>query len=163
VLRFALDQNFPPFVLDAALYLPDVELTPIHRIDPRASSLTDRDLILFLAQTGYQGLITNNYKMLWVPREVAAMVKAKIALLAIEGLGDDPLRATGAVMLHLPQVAKRVVPGQAQVFRVSPRAPSPEDAWKYFTEAAERRGEDVTALYDQVKVSDEELRRPVLG
>jgi hypothetical protein len=162
VLRFALDQNFPPFILDAGLYLPDVELSPIHRIDPRASSLTDRELILFLAQEGYHGLITNNYKMLWVPREVAALVKAKIALFAVEGLGDDPLRATGAVMLHLPHVAKRVVPGQAQVFRVSPRAPSPEGAWTYFTEAAERRGEDVTALYDQVKVSDQELRRLVL-
>ncbi len=124
--------------------------------------MTDRDLILFLARQGYHGLITNNYKMLWVPREVAALVKARITLLAVEGLGDDPLRATGAVMLHLPHVAKRVVPGQAQVFRVSPRAPSPEEAWKYFAEAARRRGEDVTALYDQVKVSDEELRRPLL-
>lgn len=162
VLRFALDQNFPPFILDARLYLPDVELTPIHLIDHRASSLTDRELLLYIAQQGYQGLVTNNYKMLWVPQEVAALAKSKIALFAVEGVGDDPLRATGAVMLHLPQVAKKVVPGTAQVFRVSSRAPNPQPAWDYFAEAARRKGEDAADLYDRVKVTDDEMARPVL-
>lgn len=161
-LRFALDQNFPPFVLDAAAHLPDVDLQAISRIDPRAGELGDRELLIYLRQKGWHGLITNNYKMLWVPSEIAAVVKAKIALFAIQGLGDDPLRATGALMIHLPAVVKRVQLGQGQVFRVNPQTPQPEPAWRYFSGSAERRGKSPDELYASVKVTDEELATPVL-
>lgn len=122
-LRFALDQNFPPLVMEVAELFPNAEQAPLFKIDPRICDLDDRPLIIYLRQAGWHGLITNNYKMLWVPSEVAAVVKAKIAVFAVQGLGDDPLRATGAVLLHLPAVLKRVVVGQAQVFRTNPRHP----------------------------------------
>jgi hypothetical protein len=111
----------------------------IHKIDPRLSDLDDRKLLIALHQLGWQGLITNNYKMLRVPAEIAAIVKTKLAVFAVEGIGDDPLRATGAVLLHLPSVAKQIQTGKARVFRVNPRAPQPEDAWEFFRLAAERR------------------------
>ncbi|MDX6240114.1 MAG: hypothetical protein QOG10_4934 [Kribbellaceae bacterium] len=162
-LRFALDQNFPPFVLDVAGYFPNAELTPLFKIDPRVSDLDDRSLIIYLHQAGWHGLITNNYKMLWVPAEISAIVKAKIAVFAVEGLGDDPLRATGSVLLHLPAILNRVTAGKAQVFRTGkPRSPQAEKAWTYFEEAAGRRNIDATELYEQVKVTDEELQTPVL-
>lgn len=162
-LRFALDQNFPPFVLDVAEYFPDTELKPLRGIDPRLSDLDDRRLIIYLHQAGWDGLITNNYKMLWVPPEIAALVKSRIALFAVEGLGDDPLRATGAVLQHLPSILKRVTPGKAQVFRTGkPRAPQPEDAWTYFEESAKRRRTGASELYDEVKVTDGELATPIL-
>ena len=161
-LRFALDQNFPPFVLDVAEYFPDTELKTLHKIDPRLSELDDRELIIYLHQSGWHGLITNNYKMLRVPPEIAAILKAKIAVFAVEGLGDDPLRATGSVLQHLPAVLKRVTPGKAQVFLTGkPRAPQPEAAWQYFEEAARRRQTEASDLYEQVKVTDEELATPV--
>lgn len=163
-LRFALDQNFPPFVLDVAEYFPDTELTTLHKIDPRISDLDDRRLVIYLHQAGWHGLITNNYRMLWVPPEIAAIAKAKITVFAVEAVGDDPLRATGSVLLHLPAVLKRVTPGKAQVFRTGkPRSPQPEDAWHYFEEAARRRRADVSELYEQVKVTDEELETPIFG
>ncbi|TCO46180.1 hypothetical protein EV646_107202 [Kribbella antiqua] len=161
-LRFALDQNFPPFVLDVAEYFPNTELKPLFKIEPRLCDLDDRRLIIYLHQAGWHGLISNNYRMLWVPPEIAAIVKARIAVFAIEGLGDDPLRATGSVLLHLPAVLKRVTPGKAQVFRTGkPRSPQPDDAWQYFEEAAHRRRADVSELYEQVKVTDEELDTPI--
>jgi hypothetical protein len=163
-LRFALDQNFPPFVIDVAEYFPSAELAPLFKIDPRLCDLDDRRLIIYLHQAGWHGLITNNYKMLWVPPEIAAIVKAKIAVFAVEGLGDDPLRATGAVIQHLPAVLKRVTPGKAQVFRTGkPRSPQPDAAWNYFQQAADRRKSEASDLYAQVKVTDEELETPIFG
>ena len=100
--------------------------------------------------------------MLWVPAEIAAVVKTKLVVFAVEGVGDDPLRATGALLLDLPPVVRRIRPGKAQVFRVHPRDPQPEDAWKYFVQAATRRNVSPNALYEEVKVTDEELAEPVL-
>jgi hypothetical protein len=161
-LRFVLDQNFPPLVLEVAEYFPNTELKPLFQIDPRICDLDDRRLIIYLQQAGWHGLITNNYKMLWVPAEIAAIVKAKIAVFAVEGLGDDPLRATGAVLQHLPAILRRVTPGKAQVFRTGkPRSPQPASAWNYFQEAADRRKADASELYQQVKVTDEELATPI--
>jgi hypothetical protein len=161
-LRFALDQNFPPFVMDVAEYFPNTELASLFKIDPRLCDLDDRRLIIYLHQTGWHGLITNNYRMLWVPPEIAAIAKAKIAVFAVEGLGDDPLRATGAVLQHLPAVLLRVTPGKAQVFKTGkPRSPQPEAAWSYFVQSADRRRTDASDLYEQVKVTDEELATPI--
>jgi hypothetical protein len=152
-VKFALDQNFPVLILDVTRFLPEFEVSPIHKIDPRLSELADRRLLIALYQLGWKGLITNNYKMLWVPTEVAALVKTKFIIFAVEGVGDDPLRATGAVLLQLPAVARRIERGKAQVFRVHPRGPQPEDPWKYFCEAAQRRKESSSALYNTVKVT----------
>jgi hypothetical protein len=160
---FALDQNFPPFVLDVAQLLPELTIAPIFQIDSRLSDLDDRQLVIALYQLGWTGLITNNYKMLWVPAEIAAVVKTKLTIFAIEGVGHDPLRATGAVLLELPGVLRRLRPNQAQVFRVNPRSVRPITAWDYFKVAATRRRVAAGELYEQVKVTDLELETPVLG
>lgn len=162
-MRFALDQTIPPLVLDVASYFPDVELAPLAEIDRRLCDLDDRELIIGLRQTGWHGLVTTNYKMLWVPIEISAVVKAGIAVFAIQDVGDDPLRATGAILLHLPAVLKRVIVGEPQIFRTNPNAPTPEDAWDYFRQAADRLGTDAEILYSQVKVTDDELTTPVLS
>jgi hypothetical protein len=70
---------------------------PIQRIDRRLGELDDRSLIIALYQLGWAGLVTNNYKMLYVPAEIAAIVKTKLLVFAIQGAGHDPFRATGAL------------------------------------------------------------------
>jgi len=93
ILRLALDQNFPTPLIEAVRpYLPtDLEVTHLRGIDRRMSDLDDRSLIIALRQAGWDGLITNNYKMLDVPAEVAAIVKTKLTVVAVEGLGHDPI------------------------------------------------------------------------
>lgn len=86
----------------------DVELVPLKNIDPRLSTLDDRDLIVALHQLGWRGLVTNNYKMLKNPKELAAIIRTRLTVFAIEGVGDDPIRATGAVLLDLPGALKRM-------------------------------------------------------
>jgi len=76
-------------------------------------------------------LITNNYKMLEVPTEIAAIVTTKMIIIAIEGLGHDPLRAVGALLLELPGLPDRLKPGTSNVFRLAYRRRPPEDAWTY--------------------------------
>lgn len=161
-VRLALDQNFPVLVLRAQDFLPEVEIAPIHRIDRRLSELDDRQLLIALRQLGWHGLITNNYRMLWVPTEIAAVLKTKLAIFAVQGVGDDPLRATGAVLLQLPAVVRRLVPGRGQIFRVNPRSPQPEEPWDYFKAAAHRHKSDPETLHGQVRVTDDELINPVL-
>lgn len=162
-LRFALDQNFPPLLHGVESLLPEVQIAHIRKIDQRMPRLDDRQLVLALHQLGWTGLITNNYKMLWQPLEIAAIVKTKITVFAVQGLGDDPVRAAGAVMLDLPGAIKRVVPGKSHVFLVNPRNPLPKDAWEFFAGAAERRKLDPQRLWRQVKVTADELSTPILG
>jgi hypothetical protein len=158
-----LDQNFPAPILQCLDdFLLDVRLVPLSKIDSRLSDLDDRNLIIALHQLGFGWLITNNYRMLRNPRELAAIMKTKLTIFAIEGLGHDPIRATGVVLLDLPTALKRVNRGQAQVFWLRPREPAPKDAWDLFTSAAGRRNQPVNALYQEVAVSNAELTRPVL-
>jgi hypothetical protein len=78
-IRLALDQNFPtPLIRAVAAYLPDdVEVRSLHQIDRRLSDLEDRSLLIALRQLGWNGLITNNYRMLAVPHEIAAIIKTR--------------------------------------------------------------------------------------
>jgi len=163
-LRLALDQNFPTPIISAVRpYLPpEIELTHVHKLDSRLSDLSDRELLIALRQLGYDGLVTNNYRMLGLPEEVAAIVATKAVVVAIEGLGHDPLRAVGALLLELPGLLERLVPYRSNVFYLSYRRRQPTDAWDYLRQAAERRHRNLGELWDEVKVGQEELSRPVL-
>ena len=88
----------------------------VDRIDRRLGELDDRGLIIALYQLGWAGLVTNNYKMLYVPAEIAAIVKTKLLVFAVEGVGHDPLRATGALLLDLPGALKRHRPACRRCF-----------------------------------------------
>ena len=70
---------------------PTLQLAHLKTIDRRPPELDDRSLIIALHETGWDGLITNNNKMLDVSAEVAAIVKTKLTVIAIEGLGHDPV------------------------------------------------------------------------
>ncbi len=162
-IRLALDQNFPTPILRAiAEYIVDVELIPIREIDVRLSTLDDRELLIALKQLGIPGLVTNNYKMLKNPKELAAIMATKLTVFAIEGVGDDPIRATGALLLDLPGALKRMDTRKAQVFWMRPRNPTPDDPAKLFERAAKHQHRDVADLLREVEVGRRELARPVL-
>ena len=162
-LRLALDQNFPTPILAAlAEYIVDIELIPLRKIDPRLSSLDDRTLVVALRQLGFPGMVTNNYKMLKNPKELAAIIATKLTVFAIEGVGDDPIRATGALLLDLPGALKRMDSRKAQVFWMRPRNPTPEDPMELFRRAAAHQHREADALYAELVVSNDELRAPVL-
>jgi hypothetical protein len=164
VIKIPLDHNFPEPILKAmASWLGDIERLPIRQIDSRLTRIGDRQLVLALHQLGYRGLVTNNYRMLQNPIELAAIIKTRLTVFAIQGLGDDPIRATGALLLDLPSAVKAIESGRPGVFWLRPRSPKPQNPWGLLKDSARRRQEDVADLYRQVAVSDTELATPILG
>jgi hypothetical protein len=107
--------------------------------------------------------VTNNFKMLYEPHEVAAVVATKSVIVAVEGLGHDPLRAAGAVLLELPGLVDRLVPDRSNVFRLLYQRRKPEDGWVYLTEAARRHSESQHATWRRHRPTAEELETPVLS
>lgn len=159
-LTIPLDVNFPEPILTALdEFMVDVDLVPLRRIDRWLTELDDRSLMLALRQEGFDWLATNNYKMLRNPGELAAIIKTHINVFAIQGTGHDPLRATGALLLDLPDAVRRAS-GKGEVFWSRPRRPAPRNPWDLFQEIATRRGQAASDLYEDVKVSRAELTTP---
>ena len=158
-----LDQNFPEPILERmGPWMGDIHLVPLRTIDHRLPRLDDRELLIALTQLGYEGLVTLNYKMLRNPAELAAVLKTKLTVFAVEGVGHDPIRATGALLLDLQPAVNAMRSGRSGVFWLRPRSPRPQDPWDLFMKAAFKRGEEATSLYEDVKVSDAELETAVL-
>lgn len=163
-MEIPLDHNFPVPILDALnQFMVDVSLVPLRRIDERLVDLDDRRLVVALRQLGYPGFVTSNYKMLQNPRELAAVIATGIVVFAIEAVGHDPLRATGALLLDLPSAVKAMESGARGVFTFRPRRPQPQDPQKMFNQMATRRGVSPKELFKEVAVGREELMTPVLS
>jgi len=81
-MRLPLDQNFPePILKGLESWMGEVQLVPLRTIDHRLTTLDDRGLLIALKQLGYDGLVTLNYRMLRNPKELAAVLKTKLAIL----------------------------------------------------------------------------------
>lgn len=162
-MRLPLDQNFPETILKGLEPLMgDLRLVPLRTIDHRLTVLDDRSLLIALKQLGYEGLVTLNYRMLRNPKELAAILKTGLAVFAVEGVGDDPIRATGALLLDLQPAVSAIRSGRSGVFWMRPRSPKPQDPWELFKRAARNHGKVATKFYEEVKVSDAELGTAVL-
>ena len=84
-------------------------------------------------------------------------------MFAIEGVGDDPIRAAGALLLDLPGAQKRMDSRKGQVFWIRPRNPMPEDPMALFQRAADHQHCDAGAFFAELVVSKAGLQSPVLG
>ena len=158
-----LDHNFPePILNNLRDFITEVNLIPLRRIDDRLPELDDRRLLIAIHQLGFPGIVTSNYKMLQNPRELAAVIAPEICVFAIEGVGHDPIRATGALLLDLPSAVRGMEAGRRGVFWLRPRSPQPQDPNELFNRASQRRDESPKELFDQVRVTAEELSTPLL-
>jgi hypothetical protein len=46
--------------------------------------------------------------MLQLTREMVALFNSRLALIVTRGVGDNPIRATGLLMVHLQEIARRL-------------------------------------------------------
>ena len=162
-MELPLDQNFPEPILERLEpWMGDIHLVPLRAIDPALTQFDDRKLLIALSRLGFEALVTLNYKMLRNPRELAAVLKTKLTVFAVEGVGHDPVRATGALLLDLQPAVHAMQSGRNGVFWLRPRAPQPQDPWDLFKRAALKHNQDAATLYDEVKVSDAELEAALL-
>jgi hypothetical protein len=159
----AVDQSFPTPVLNAlARFVPEVELVPLRRIDNRLAGLGDRELVLALGQAGWPGLVTADHKLLRSPATVAALLATDLAAVVIEGVADDPLRATGALLLALPSALLALAAGQPRIVQVRGGVSSRAHTGELFARLAARRRRDPGELLAELGVSADELAAPVL-
>ncbi len=128
----------------------------------RLTTLDDRQLLISLRQLGFEGLVTLNYKMLRNPKELAAVLKTKLTVIAVEGVGHDPLRAAGALLLNLQQAVNAMAGRPHKIFWLRPRSPQPQDPWELFERAARNHRQEPTALYEEIRVTDAELKTRIL-
>ena len=164
--RFALDQNFPtPIIQALRSSIVEVELAPVFAIDRRLSELDDWELLLALHHhpDRYDGLITTDSSMLSQARELAVLMQTRLTLVVAQAAGHDPVRATGLVLTHLPQIAKMTRPDKAQIWSLSARTPAADDPWVVLGTVASRAKTTARALYAAQKLDPATLARDPLA
>ncbi|HEY5879521.1 MAG TPA: hypothetical protein VIU11_11450 [Nakamurella sp.] len=163
-MRLALDQNFPIPLINAVRdsLPPTLQLSHLKAIDRRMPELDDRLLIIALHQTGWDGLITNNYKMLDVPAEVAAIVKTKLTSHRGRKPGARSVEGRWRVAARAPQHPQANPTKHANVLRLAYRQRPPTDTWERFKAAAARRHRDPDELWREIGFTDQELETPIL-
>lgn len=158
----ALDHNFPtPLLALLRDALPDARLVAIRDIDVRLAEFDDDAMIVALHQLGYGCLVTTD-RMLYDAVTLVAIEQTRFTVGVIEGVGDDPIRAVGALLLDLLPVLRKRAAHKPQIFRLRPRSPAPEPTDRYLRRAAEHRATSLETLRDAHRRSFAELKRPLL-
>lgn len=122
-MHFVLDQNFP--IQATGLPWPQgITLTRLYDLDRTlAANTEDWELLLALSKhSDVDGFITNDDKMLSLAREMIVLQRSRLKLVVTVGVGHDPVRATGLLMVSLPPIAQMAVAGrtQAEIYRLRP-------------------------------------------
>lgn len=164
MVRFALDEDFPETIIDAlGIGIPEAELVPIRRIDPRLRQMDDWRLLLSLYHLNeWDGLVSTDAKMLSLPRELAVIHQTKLTLVAIEQAGHDPVRAAGLLLVHLPTICRKSVRSTGQIWRLSAQNKNHDDPWEELKRVAHHRKTSVDHLFRENRLSRLELRRDPL-
>lgn len=136
---FVLDQNF----LRQVVGLPwpaDVLLVPLEQVNAGLIAETeDWEVILELEYRGsFSGFITNDANILRSSREMLALSMSRLSLIATDGVGHDPMKASGLVMVHLSDIV-RDSPGQGMTYRLRPGGKTALSPGKCITQIAEHR------------------------
>lgn len=161
-LRFALDANFPqPLLNTIAPFINEVQLTPIQLVHPKMADLLDWQVIVALHRRGFHALVTNDYHMLYEHKVLAALQVTRLSLIAIESLGHDPVRATGALLMDLPDIAKKLTPGTPKVFFSERRSLQPHSIQNYFERRAAKQGITIADLVRRERLSNDDRMDPL--
>jgi hypothetical protein len=91
------------------------------------------------------GFITNDAGMLELPREMVVLHDSGLTLIITDGVGHDPIRATGLLMTHLQEIAKRVT-RRPQIFVLRPRPLQPIAPGTQLDKLAQRRNVQANRL-----------------
>jgi hypothetical protein len=116
VPHFVLDQNFP-IQTTGLPWPPDLRVTRLSSIEPDLVAGHD-DWEIFHRldrRRDVDGFITNDDRLLQLPREMYVLSRSRLTLVIAAGVGHDPIRATGLVMVSLRQIAGHVA-GGPQIF-----------------------------------------------
>jgi hypothetical protein len=159
VVRFALDEDFPDTILDSLRWgVTEAELLPMRHLDKRLRGLDDWQLLLALHHMpDIDGLITTDTGMLNLPRELAVIHQANLTVVFVERAGDDPIRAAGLLLVHLPHICKNTVRSKGQIWKLNAQNKNHENPWDELQRIAKHNKENVKQLFHRSKLSKKEL------
>jgi hypothetical protein len=163
---FALDQNFPRPIVDVLVeYQAAAELVPLSAIDAALAELDDWQVLLALHhhREPWDGLITTDTSILNQPRELAVLIQTKLTLVAVREAGHNPVKATGLLFAYLPGSGKRVRADRPQIWTPAAANRPHQEPWDALERVAEHRHEDTRALFDEHRLSSEDLARDPLA
>jgi hypothetical protein len=84
--------------------------------------------------------VTNDANMLALPREMTVLAQTRLTLVVIRGDGDSAVRATGALLCHLPFICRHTTPERAQVWRLGTAQKNYDDVTVYLDQIAAKQG-----------------------
>jgi hypothetical protein len=159
---FALDQNFPEPIVDAlSQYIEGAELVPVRRILPELAKVDDWELLreLFVDQRMWDGVITNDDRMLALAKEMTVLSQTGLTLIVVKGQGHNPIRSTGLLLCHLEHICHQMAPGAAKVWVLNVQQKKPETAADRLQMIAEKQATTVADLVNKNKLPPDELRK----
>jgi hypothetical protein len=153
-IRFALDHNFPAPVLAAfSVLLPHVELVPLAQIGGELARLDDWEVFLALhRQRAWDGLVTNDDKLLSLPKEMTVLSQTSLTLVVAVGEGHNPIRAVGVLLSHLGFICHHTRRDRPQIWRLEVRQKMFDGPEKYLTAIAERQKTTAQSLFEMHKL-----------
>lgn len=164
---FALDHAFPQPVVEqlAMLFEHEARLVPIQDVDPEMPELDDWEVLLALHHDArsWDGLITTDAGMLSLARELWVLMRTRLSLVVTQDSGDDPVRATGLLFVHLSAVCKRTSPTVPQLWRLRAREQGPVDPMDQVKSAAEHRNVSVGDFMAEGELSWQAFQRNPLS
>lgn len=163
---FALDHNFPKPIVDVlAKFQTDAELVPISDIDKRMTELDDWEVLLALHRHArdFDGLITQDGRMLNLERELSVLVQTKLTLVIAMKSGDSPVKATGLLFAYLAGICNRTDPGTPQVWQLNAAERAATPTWEHLMRLADKRHSNVQEIYGRARLTQAELARDPLA
>jgi hypothetical protein len=159
VARFALDEDFPDTIIEAlGIGVPEAELVPIRKIDPRLRQMDDWELLLSLYHLGeWDGMVSTDSRMLKLPRELAVIHQTHLTLVTIEQAGHDPIQAVGLLLVHLPTICRKTVRSRGQIWKLNAQNKNHEDPWTELKRIAEHWQISVNQLFHDHRLSSRDL------
>lgn len=159
MVRFALDEEFPDTILEALKWgVVEAELVPMRVLDERLRGLDDWQLLLALHHMpNIEGLITTDSRMLNLPRELAVIHQTNLTLVVVERAGDDPIRAAGLLLVHLPHICQNTVRSTGQIWKLNVQNKNHERPWDELQRVAKHKRANVKDLFQEHKLSKKEL------
>lgn len=163
---FALDQNFPQPLIDAAApYFQEVELEPVWRIDRRLSNLDDWELLLVLHhhERPFDGLITTDDSMLNQARELEVVRQTNLTLVITRAAGHDPIKATGLLFAHLDYVIAETTRERPQIWAFGTGNRPGDDPYDLIARIARHQNRGVDEVIQEARLTRAQLRRDPLA
>jgi hypothetical protein len=153
-VHFVLDQNFPLYITGFQWARPELRISRLSEIDRELTyDQDDWQVLLALEKRGdVDGFITNDGKMLNLPTEMLALHTTSLALVITDGVGDQPIRATGLIMVHLETIVSQLST-KPRIWILKPTPTAAKRPWDYLQKIANNRHVDVGIL------AEEERRR----